>query len=240
MDNLLLLVIFALIAEIIGTVSGFGSSVLFIPLAALFFDVKVVLGITAVFHVFSNVFKIYLFRRGVNKYVLFQLGIPAVIFVIIGAVLTAYVSVRSLELGLSIMLILLSIAMIFSKQIALRKTRFNLIAGGALSGFLAGLLGTGGAIRGLTLIAFELEKSSFVATSALIDLGVDTSRAGVYIWNGYFASEHLKLIPILIGVAFVGSYIGKLILAKTSDRFFRYTVLAVIVGTSVWQFVKLI
>ena len=115
-----------------------------------------------------------------------------------------------------------------------------MIAGGALSGFLAGLLGTGGAIRGLTLIAFELEKSSFVATSALIDLGVDTSRAGVYIWNGYFASEHLKLIPILIGVAFVGSYIGKLILAKTSDRFFRYTVLVVIVGTSVWQFVKLI
>ena len=44
----------ALIAEILGTLSGFGSSILFVPLASYFFDVKEVLGITAMFHVFSN------------------------------------------------------------------------------------------------------------------------------------------------------------------------------------------
>jgi hypothetical protein len=112
--------------------------------------------------------------------------------------------------------------------------------GGTVSGFLAGLVGTGGAIRGLTLAAFELEKNAFVATSAVIDLGVDASRAGIYIWNGYFQSEHIKLIPMFIAIAFVGSYIGKLILAKTSNVFFRYTVLLVIVATSIWQIFKMI
>ena len=48
----------ALLAEIVGTISGFGSSILFVPLASLVLDFKVVLGITAVFHVFSNLSKI--------------------------------------------------------------------------------------------------------------------------------------------------------------------------------------
>lgn len=41
--------ILALLAEILGTLSGFGSSILFVPIASLFLDFKIVLGITAVF-----------------------------------------------------------------------------------------------------------------------------------------------------------------------------------------------
>jgi uncharacterized membrane protein YfcA len=190
--------------------------------------------------VFSNVFKIYLFRQGADRYVLFRLGIPAVIFVIIGAILTAFIPVRVIEIGLSVMLLVLSFVMIFSQKFNIKKTQLNLVFGGALSGFLAGLLGTGGAIRGMTLIAFELEKSAFVATSALIDLGVDASRAGVYIWNGYFSKEYLTLIPALLFVAWVGSWIGKKILERTSNANFRIIVLVVIIGTSLSQLFKVI
>lgn len=240
MDNLLLFFILALIAEIIGTVSGFGSSILFIPMAAMFFDFKIVLGITSVFHVFSNVFKIFLFRKGVDRSVLLYLGIPAVISVVIGAVLTAYIPVKIIEMAMSVVVLAIAVYMIFNQRMAFSKSNTNLIVGGTVSGFLAGLVGTGGAIRGLTLAAFELEKNAFVATSAVIDLGVDASRAGIYIWNGYFQSEQIKLIPMLIVIAFVGSYIGKLILAKTSNVFFRYTVLIVIVATSIWQIFNMI
>jgi len=240
LDNYALFFILALIAEIIGTVSGFGSSILFIPMVAMFFDFKIVLGITAVFHVFSNVFKIFLFRKGVDRYVLLYLGIPAVISVVIGAVLTAYIPVKIIEMAMSVVVLAIAVYMIFNQRMAFSKSNTNLIVGGTVSGFLAGLVGTGGAIRGLTLAAFELEKNAFVATSAVIDLGVDASRAGIYIWNGYFQSEQIKLVPMLIVIAFVGSYIGKLILAKTSNVFFRYTVLLVIVATSIWQILKMI
>jgi hypothetical protein len=50
----------------------------------------------------------------------------------------------------------------------------------------------------------------------------------------------MKLIPMLIAIAFVGSYIGKLILAKNSNVFFLDTVLLVIVATSIWQIFKMI
>lgn len=90
MEKYSLFVLLAFLSEIVGTVSGFGSSILFVPVASLFFDFKTVLGITAVFHVFSNLSKITLFRQGINKEIAFKLGIPAVAFVLLGAWLTTF------------------------------------------------------------------------------------------------------------------------------------------------------
>ena len=57
----------ALIAETIGTVGGFGSSVFFVPLGNFYFDFYSVLGLTAIFHLSSNLSKIFLFKKGLNK-----------------------------------------------------------------------------------------------------------------------------------------------------------------------------
>jgi len=62
-----LFLLLALIAEILGTIGGFGSSVFFVPLANFYFDFETVLGLTAVFHVFSNLSKIAQFRKGLDK-----------------------------------------------------------------------------------------------------------------------------------------------------------------------------
>lgn len=233
-----LFLILALLSEIIGTVSGFGSSILFVPVASLFFDFKTVLGITAVFHVFSNISKIALFRNGINKDIALKLGIPAIIFVIIGAWLTTFVPVQQMELSMNIALVLLSIYLLFNFNKTIQQTDTNLYAGGIMSGLLAGLVGTGGAIRGITLAAFQLPKDIFIATSALIDLGVDSSRAIVYVSNGYFKKEYWLLVPFLIGISALGSYLGKLILKRTSETTFRYIVLAIIILTSIFQTVK--
>lgn len=212
-----LFVLLAFISEVIGTVSGFGSSILFVPIASIFFDFKTVLGITAVFHVFSNLSKITLFREGIDKQITLKLGIPAVAFVLIGAWLTTFLPTELLALLMNIGLLLLSCYLLVNFNKAVKQTNLNLYIGGASSGFLAGLTGTGGAVRGITLAAFQLPKSVFIATSALIDLGVDSSRAVVYVSNGYFKTAYLILIPFLIGISIGGSYIGKLILKRTSE-----------------------
>lgn len=228
----------ALVSEIIGTVSGFGSSILFVPIASIFFDFKTVLGITAVFHVFSNLSKITLFRKGIDKNIALKLGIPAVIFVMIGAWLTTLVPTKQMELMMNIVLVVLSIYLLRNFNKSLKQSNANLYTGGVLSGFLAGLVGTGGAIRGITLAAFQLPKDIFIATSALIDLGVDSSRAVIYVSNGYFAKEYIVLIPFLIGVSILGSYLGKVILKQTSELVFRYIVLIVIISVSAFHTVK--
>jgi uncharacterized membrane protein YfcA len=62
LENLYLFILLALLAEIAGTVGGFGSSLFFVPIASYFLDFHSVLGITALFHVSSNLSKIAFFR----------------------------------------------------------------------------------------------------------------------------------------------------------------------------------
>ncbi|MBL7931294.1 MAG: sulfite exporter TauE/SafE family protein [Bacteroidia bacterium] len=227
-ENILLFTALALIAEVLGTVGGFGSSLFFVPIAGYFLDFYSVLGVTAAFHVCSNLAKISMFRHGFNKQLLLSVGIPAVIFVTLGAMLTKFLDTNFLQLALAVFLMVLSSVFLLFKNLTLKPTFFNSIGGGALSGFTAGLLGSGGAIRGLTLAAFAIEKNVFIATSAFIDLGVDLSRSVVYFTNGYMHSHDLYLIAILLLVSFAGTYLGKKVLNKFSESQFRVLVLSLI------------
>lgn len=232
-DEILLFTLLALVAEIIGTISGFGSSVFFVPVAAYFFDFHSVLGITAIFHVFSNLSKIYFFKRGVNWKIVLYLGIPAIIFVSFGAYLSKFFDSTLLELILAIFLIGFSILFLIAQNVIIQPTRTNSIIGGSISGFVAGLLGTGGTIRGMTLAAFNLNKDVFIATSALIDFGVDLSRGIVYFSNGYMHWHDMKFVLILIAVSIVGTYIGKKVLDRVSETTFKRIVLFVILGIGI-------
>jgi uncharacterized membrane protein YfcA len=220
----------ALLAEIIGTIGGFGSSVFFVPIANFYFDFQTVLGLTALFHLSSNLSKIGLFRKGINKRLIIYMGIPAIVFVIIGGILTHYFDSKILELSLSIFLISLSLLFIVKPKLKINDGNKEAVVGGVLSGFLAGFLGTGGAVRGLTMAAFNLEKSVFIATSAFIDFGVDFSRTVVYFFNGYIQKSELIYIPFLFVIGFVGTYLGKRILTKISqERFKLYSLILILI-----------
>jgi uncharacterized membrane protein YfcA len=188
--------------------------------------------------VFSNLSKIFLFQKGIDKNIAIKLGIPAVLFVILGAYLTSVIPLEEIELSMNLIILALTILLVSGAGKKIKQSNFNLYMGGILSGFLAGLIGTGGAIRGITLAAFGLEKDVFIATSALIDLGVDSSRAVVYILQGYFTKEHIILLPFLILIAIVGSYLGKKILAYLPEKYFHYVVLGVIGTISILQTIQ--
>ena len=225
---LAIFIILSILAEILGTIGGFGSSVFFVPIANMFFDFQSVLGITALYHLSSNVTKIAFFKKGLDKRIVLYLGVPAIIFVSIGAFFSKYLDPKILTYILGVFLIILSLLFLIFKQLKILPKTRNAIIGGSLSGLSAGLLGTGGAIRGITLAAFKMDKNKFIATSAVIDLGIDFSRSIVYYFNGYMRKEHLYLVPILLVVSVVGTWIGKLILNKMSQEQFRNLVLILI------------
>lgn len=218
--NLIFLTL-ALLAEIVGTIGGFGSSVFFVPLGNFYFDFHSVLGLTALFHLSSNLSKLFLFKKGIDKKIILQLGIPAVIFVVIGGWATQYLDADLLQGILGIFLVGFSLLFLLKKQLVFQANAKNALLGGSMSGFSAGLLGTGGAIRGLTMAAFNLEKSVFIATSALIDLLIDAFRTLVYWNNGYIHQHDLIYVPFLIVIGLVGSWMGKKVLAYIPQTYFR-------------------
>jgi len=240
LENLPLFILLALLAEILGTVGGFGSSLFFVPIASYFLDFHSVLGITALFHVSSNLSKIAFFRKGFEKKLLISIGIPAVSFVIVGAFLSKFIDTKILEFSLAIFLIVVSLILLIFKNFELKPTLSNSIGGGIFSGLIAGLLGTGGAIRGIVLTAYNLKMEVFIATSAIIDLGIDSSRSVVYYLNGYVHKDDLYLIPILLIVSVVGTYTGKKILTRVSEKQFKSIVLILVMLTGIVTLSKII
>lgn len=221
----LLFFLIALLSEIVGTVAGFGSSVFFVPLAGFFFDFHQVLALTSILHVSSNAAKLLFFGRYVRLRLLLLLGLPSVAAVIIGAYLSTRLALRFDQLILGLFLIAFSLLFLGKPTIKISATKFNAISAGGAAGFLAGLIGTGGALRGLALAAFDLEKGAFVATSAGIDSGVDFSRMIIYLRSGYLAPNSLVYVVGLLVIAFVGSYLGKLTLGHIHQKYFRQVVL---------------
>src|SRR5215471_7568823 len=215
----------ALLSEVVGTVAGFGSSVFFVPLASFFFDFHQVLALTSILHVFSNTAKLVFFGRHIRLRLLLLLGIPSVVAVIAGAYLSTKLTFRFDELILGLFLVAFSLFLLCKPRANISATKFNAISAGGLAGFLAGLIGTGGALRGLALTACNLEKGVFIATSAGIDSGVDFSRMIIYLRSGYLAPNSLVYVIGLLVIAFAGSYVGKLALGNIDQNHFRKIVL---------------
>jgi uncharacterized membrane protein YfcA len=229
----------ALVAEIIGTIGGFGSSVFFVPLGNFYFDFYSVLGMTAIFHLSSNLSKNFLFKKGLNKRLLLYIGLPSIVFVVLGGILSKFLNTYFLEIFLGIFLVGLSTFFLVKSKIIVPAKNKNAIIGGSLSGFSAGLLGTGGAIRGLTMAAFNIEKSVFIATSAFIDFMIDFSRTFVYYNNGYIHKHDLKYVPFLLIIGLIGSFVGKKVLAYIPQSKFRRFSLYLILIIGIVTLVKI-
>jgi uncharacterized membrane protein YfcA len=231
--------LFALACEIIGTLGGFGSSVLFVPLANFFFATSLVLSLTSILHVFSNTAKLWLFRKTISKHLFLLYGIPSLLFTLLGAYLTKVYSFIYLEWAMAIFLLLFSGLFLLFPNIHLKANTSTALVSGSFAGFMAGFTGTGGAIRGMSLVAFNLEKNLFVGTSAAIDFGVDFSRMFIYYYNGFFQIDYVYYIPLLVIASFLGSYIGKQLLNKISQEIFKKIVLGLILLISISMLIKL-
>ncbi len=226
--EILIFFLITLIAEVLGTIGGFGSSLFFVSIAQFFYDFQTVLVLTGLLHVFSNIAKLVFFRQTINWRLVLWLGVTSVLFAIAGAYLIRHVEFRYAKLLLGSFLIAFSLLLYLKPGARVDANLRNSIGGGALAGFLAGFVGTGGAIRGLVLAAFNLEKNFFVGTSAAIDFGVDLSRSLIYLDSNYLQREQWWTIPILLILAFAGSYLGKFILNKISQETFRRILLTLV------------
>ena len=179
-----LFIFISYLAAVVATLAGFGSSALLVPVAIHFMDVRTAVFIVACFHLFNNLFKIRLFWRKIDFKTFLLFGIPSIIFAFIGAFFISVLPVEIIKKILGIFLIIYAVYSLIKPRLAVKKSKWTAIAGGSLSGLLAGLIGLGGAIRGAFLIIFNLAKEAYVGTSAAIAMVIDLTRIPTYIFTG--------------------------------------------------------
>jgi len=204
------------------TIAGFGSSALLIPVAIVFMDIKTAVFIVAVFHLFNNLFKIKMFWKQINFQIFVLFGIPSIVLAFTGAVLISILPVDIISKGLAAFLIMYAIYSFLKPKFSLKESKITAVLGGSLSGLLAGLIGLGGAVRGAFLVAFNLAKETYVATSAMIATVIDLSRIPTYIVTKVVQDTSFYiLIPFLIVCAYFGVRTGKILLTRIDQDTFR-------------------
>ena len=233
MDEEVLFFISALIAEIIGTIAGFGSSTIFLPLALLYVDFKTAIVLVAIFHLFGNLSRIIFFKQGFDKRIILQFGVPSVLLSLLGAFLIGVLPQPVLKLILGIFLITTSASFLIKPGLKIPANTGTFIVGGSATGFITALVGTGGALRATLLQGFNIEKVKYIATAATIALATDATRIPVYISQGFLIEKYYLYLPILFGIALAGSFIGRKIVKRIDQEKFRKMVLVAIILVSI-------
>ena len=224
-ENIIFLIA-SFVAATIATLAGFGSSTILIPVAAMFMDLKTTIFLVACFHLFNNTFKIKMFWNKINFKTFLLFGIPSIIFAFVGASLISIIPVDIIKRILAIFLIVFSIYSLIKPKFTVKETKAGALVGGSLSGFLAGLIGLGGAIRSTFLIAFNLGKEAYIGTSAMIAFVIDSTRIPTYLFTKVVQdASYYILLPFLVVSAYFGVKAGKALLGKISHDVFRRIVL---------------
>jgi uncharacterized membrane protein YfcA len=220
--------IVAFLSIVIGTVAGFGTSTIFLPVALIFVDFKTALVLVAITHLSANMGATTFFRHGLDRRLILLFGVPSIFITIIGAYMVTYVSQNILIIILGISLLIFSISFLIKPNFKVPKSDTNTVIGGALSGFLQGLLGIGGPLRGAFLISYDLDKFKYIATLAAIAVIIDLTRIPIYLSNNLLEPQYYIYIPILIVLGVIGSYIGKKIVVFIPQDVFKKVVLVAI------------
>jgi hypothetical protein len=219
----------AFAAEVIGTMAGFGAATILTPVAALFVDIKSAIALVALFHLLGNASRLVFFGRSVNWRIWALFGVTGVVCSLLGARVAARMPSEAITAAFGVFLlayVALSLSPLGRRP--LPSAAPTLVGGGAASGFIAGLIGTGGAIRSACLLAFQMPKEAYLGTSAAIALIVDATRLPVYVGSGFLAGVPPALIAGLIPSAFAGAWTGQRLVRNIPPETFRAMVLVLL------------
>lgn len=211
-----------LAASMVGTATGFGTSTVMVPVMTMFAPLPVVLLFVGIIHLFGDVWKMLLFKKGFDWKLAAAFVVPGVVFSFVGARISAGGTDWPLKRILGAFLIAYVVFLFIRRDWKLPKTSATAVTGGTLSGLFAGIFGVGGAVRGAFLSAYDLPKSVYIFTSGLIAFFIDVTRLGGYVLGGTRLSGLLwEALLICIPVSLIGAFLAQRLLVRLPQKYFR-------------------
>ena len=222
MEDVFLFLLLTFISSSVGTMTGFGTSTIMVPVLSLFLPIPETLLFVGVIHWFGDIWKILFFKKGFNWKLILLFGIPGIFASFWAARLPLTLPEALLQRSLGLFLVLYVAFLWFKPTWKMKPSNSNALFGGGLSGFFSGIFGVGGAVRSTFLSAYDLPKSIFLFTSGVIGLLIDSSRVTQYFISGVRVEGSLLLTLIVcIPVSLLGAYLAKKLVDKIPQKSFR-------------------
>ena len=226
----------AAIAGAIAAVAGFGIGSLLTPLVALSVGTKIAVAAVSIPHLAATALRFWLLRAHVDRRIFIWFGMTSAAGGLAGALLHAYASNRALAAVFGCLLLFVAFSELTGFLRRVRLGRRAAWAAGALSGVFGGLVGNQGGIRSAALLAFDTDKTAFVATATAVGLVVDAARMPVYLVVERAALLRIwPLIAIATTGAIAGTLAGTRALSRVPETLFRRIVALLLAGLGLWM-----
>jgi hypothetical protein len=220
--DILLIALLTLLASAVGTVTGFGTSTIMVPVLVSFLPLPQTPLLVGVVHWFGDIWKMLLFRQGVRWHLVLLFGIPGIAMSMVGGFLVFQAPEEVLSRVLGAFLLAYVVFILVKGRFKLPETTATALLGGALYGLTAGVFGVGGAVRGAFLAAYDLPKEVYIFTAGAIGLAIDTGRLATYWWQGAQLDDRLLWgLLLFVPVSFVGAKVAERIVERIPQERFR-------------------
>lgn len=219
-----------LVASAVGTITGFGTSTIMVPVLASFLPVPQVLLLVGIIHWFGDIWKMLLFRSGIRWRLIALFGATGIVATVLGGMLVFRTPETLLSRMLGAFLLAYVLFILAKGRFKVPQTDATALSGGALYGLSGGIFGVGGAVRGAFLSAYDLPKSVYIFTSGAIGIAIDSGRVVTYLWQGAELDSRLLLgLLMFIPASFVGAKLAERAVDHIPQHRFR-TIVAVALG----------
>ncbi len=210
----------AFLAALLGSVAGSGGTTILMPALVLYYGVRDAMPILTLANMVANLSRVGFNRREIVFPVVGWFSLGGVPMALAGAVLFTIAPPTILMRGLGAFLI----GMVLWRRLTPRPPRIAKAGWfaplGGVFGLLAGLVEGVGPLMAPFFLAFGLMRGAYIGTDALASVFMQGSKLAVFGAAELLGPEALLsglfLAPFMIG----GTFAGKLVVGRLSDRVF--------------------
>ena len=229
----MVIVLVALIASTLAAVTGFGASLLLLPVLAWSFGVRDAVPILAVVQVCTNLSRVWLNRGDIVLPVARRFSLGAVPAAILGGIV--FVTAPASALGRLIGVFMLLSVVFRHTPVGrdLKVSHGSFLPLGFGFGFLDAIVGSTGPVQAPFFLAAGLTGAAYIGTEALASLVMQSVKLAVY---GSFSIVSLTAVAygLAIGaVMFVGAYLGRDLVRRIAPARFSLIIEGVLVVAAV-------
>lgn len=208
---------------VLSAVAGFGGGVLLLPVFTALFGLRAAVPMLTLTQLSSNGSRVWLNRDELRWPLVGWFAVGAVPLAIAGAVLLTHAPLSPLKRALGVFLI----GVVVWRRINPhpRKPADEAFVGiGAASGLGSALLGSVGPLTAPFFLAYGLTRAAYIGTEAAAALTMHITKLAAYGAGDLLTGPVLLYGAALTPATLAGAWIGKKIVARTSDRVFVWLV----------------
>jgi uncharacterized protein len=219
--NFLFILAVGLVAGTISGIVGTGSSIMLMPVLIYQYGPKHAVPIMAIAAVMANLSRILAWWREVDWRACAAYSVPAIPAAALGARTLLVLPSRAVDISIGLFLIAMVPARHWLARHRLQLSLWHLAIGGAVIGYLTGIVVSTGPLSVPLFLFYGLSKGAFLATEAASSLGMYVSKSVTFERFGALTME-IALQGLIAGASLMaGAFIAKPFLLKLNPDIFR-------------------